>query len=64
MTFKQMKDLQDNITKNRIICSNCGHSVLFNKMDKTICKWCNHYVFKNKKVEFEYRLKESINRKK
>ena len=52
----------DYITRNRIICPTCGHSVLFAKKDKSICQWCKHYVFKDKKSEFEYRLKESINR--
>lgn len=52
------------ILNDRIICPNCGHSVLFNRKDKKICEWCKHYVFKNDKVEFEYRLKESMNKKK
>lgn len=37
----------------------CGHSVLF-VTDKKICSHCGNYVFKNKKVEFEYRMKEKL----
>ena len=62
--FKEMTKMYDNVTNSRILCPNCGHSVIFSKFDKTVCSWCKHYVFKNEKAEFEYRLKESINRNK
>lgn len=42
-------------------CENCGHSILFeNKKNKILCNHCGRYVFKNKKTEFEYRLKEQL----
>ena len=59
--FQKLEDVR---AKNKCKCPNCGHTLLFNKPDKVICRWCKHYVFKNKKVEFEWRLRESINRKK
>lgn len=62
--WKKMTEELNKITKDRCICPNCGHTLLFNRPDKVICSWCKHYVFKNKKVEFEWRLKESINRNK
>lgn len=62
--FKKILKIEDERTKNKCKCPNCGHTLLFNKPDKVICNWCKHYVFKNKKVEFEWRLKESMNRKK
>lgn len=40
-----------------IKCPTCGHSVHFAKVDKKICSWCGNYVFKNRKVEFDYKLK-------
>ena len=58
--FKEMTKLYDTVTKYRVLCPKCGHSVIFSKFDKAICSWCKHYVFKDKKTEFEYRLKESI----
>lgn len=60
--YNEMIKLQNVRIKNRILCPTCGHSVLFNRKDKVICRWCNHYVFKNKKVEFEYRIKEQLNK--
>lgn len=54
---KKFNDLQDGIVKCK-----CGHSVLLNNVEKTICSWCGNYVFKDKSKEFEYRLNESIKR--
>ena len=49
---------------NRIKCK-CGHVLeLPHKVDKSICTWCGNYVFKNKKIEFEYRMKERFNNEK
>lgn len=42
----------------RKLCPNCGHSLFFFKVDKCICDHCGYYVFKDKKTEFMYRMKE------
>ena len=47
-------------TRNSIKCANCGHTMLFARKNKAVCTWCGHYVFKDKKEEFEYRLKELL----
>lgn len=47
-----------NIYMNGAIkCPYCGHSLHFAKVEKKICTWCGNYVFKDKKAEFEYRIK-------
>jgi len=49
--------------KVKYYCKNCGHSVIIiNKVKKNLCDWCGHYVFKNDRDEFEYRLKEKLNK--
>ena len=41
-------------------CS-CGHTVEFwTSQNRIICRWCGNYVFRNKKDEFEYRMKERL----
>lgn len=40
-------------------CDRCGHSIYVLDNKKAFCKFCGRYVFKNKKDEFEYRLKEN-----
>ena len=56
--------LQTSATENRVLCSNCGHSMLLGNQDKMVCYNCGKYVFKDKKVEFEYRVKEALYKKK
>ena len=51
------KRLED-IKKNTIKCS-CGHSMLMNK-GKVLCTWCGKYVYKDKKLEFQDKLKASL----
>ena len=56
--FNYQKKLDKVIENNRYYCK-CGHSVvILPKEEKTFCTYCGHYVFKNKKDEFKYRIKE------
>jgi uncharacterized protein (DUF983 family) len=48
-------------------CPHCGrkmHFYAFEKKDKILCDWCGRYVFKNKKAEYDYRMKELLNKQK
>ena len=57
-TNDELVKIMEDMTKARKICK-CGHSVLLTSRDnKQICGWCGEYVFKDKKAEFEYRMKE------
>lgn len=60
--YNEMIKIQNNISRNRILCPNCGHSVIFSRKDKVICRHCGKYVFKNKEIEFKHRLKEEMKR--
>lgn len=53
--------------KMKKTCPNCGrkmHFYAFEKKDKILCDWCGRYVFKNKKAEYDYRMKELLNKQK
>ena len=53
---KRLKPYAD----NRYYCK-CGHSVvIMPKKHKVLCTHCGHWVFKNKKDEFKYRIKEKM----
>ena len=57
---KKFQRQSDNIQAVQYQCK-CGHKVIIPKwVDKQICGWCGTYVFKNKKDEFEYRMKERL----
>ena len=46
-------------------CPHCGKKFMFDyKKNKQICPKCRLYNFKNKKEEFIYRFKETLNRNK
>ena len=58
--FKEDTRRFNEITNNTKKCK-CGHSVLINAgVDKVLCTWCNNYVFKDKKTEDLYRVKEKL----
>lgn len=60
LNFNEMTKLFDSASARKITCG-CGHSVIMPiRKDKVICRWCGKYVFKNKRVEFIYRVKEGI----
>lgn len=64
MNMKEIIKYHNIITQNKTKCG-CGHSVIIPpNLDKIICSYCGKYIFKNKKKEFEYRLKESMNKNK
>jgi len=59
--YEKPEKYSDILTKARIYC-NCGHSVnISSDKDKVLCDWCGNYVFKDKKTEFEFRMKEKMN---
>lgn len=61
LTNKEFKIQADYYEKIKYKCS-CGHVVVIPVyVDKILCDWCNNYVFRDKKDEFKYRLKERIN---
>ena len=43
----------------------CGHYAYINpKSGVAECSWCHNNIFKDKKTEFEYRMKENLYREK
>ena len=46
---------------NFVYCPKCKHTVEWWTNDnKVLCQWCGNYVFKTKKDEFNYRMKERL----
>ena len=54
--YKKDKVRLDFYTKNSVKCEHCGHTVFLGRLKYKICSWCGYYVFKNKKIEFDFRL--------
>ena len=61
LTNKEFNTMSNNYAKVKYQCKNCGHKVVIPYwVDKQLCDWCGHYVFKNKKDEDLYRIKEKL----
>ena len=54
--YKEDSKKLDFYTRNSVKCEHCGHTVFLAREKYKICSWCGYYVFKNKKIEFNFRL--------
>ena len=55
--FKKITDAEEEV---KYMCK-CGHREIIGKnRDKTVCSWCGKYIFKSKKDEDLYRIKERL----
>ena len=60
LTVKEDITMMREYDKVKYKCK-CGHSVIIPVwVDKNVCDWCGNYVFRDKKKEFEYRVKEKM----
>lgn len=57
--YKEDTKRFDAYSKARTLCK-CGHSLIVGRTGKTICNYCGRYVYKDKKKEFEERLKKVL----
>lgn len=62
LTNEEFKKMTQEYSKVKYTCK-CSHRVIIsNQVDKVICSHCGNYVFKNKKDEFIFRMKEKMKR--
>ena len=62
---KQEDKLAEVKRSMKIFCPHCGrriHFYAYEKADRQLCDWCGNYVFKDAKSEYDYRMKELLNR--
>lgn len=62
-SIKTLEKLINVHQEARVYCK-CGHSLTLLKTNMKICTWCGNLVFKTKKLEQEYRIKEAIYKQK
>jgi uncharacterized OB-fold protein len=46
-------------TLNSIKCKTCGHTIL-PIVERGICNYCGHWFYRNNKIEFKYKMLESL----
>lgn len=61
--FKTLRQLEKDykVLQNYMIKCNCSHTVLFTgEKDRLICSHCGNYIYKDKRTEMKYKLKELL----
>lgn len=65
LSFKELKILATKIGELKVQCKKCGHKEIFVKgVERKLCSYCGNYIYKNNEIEFKYKLRESIRKKK
>ena len=61
--FKNFKEIekQSKVFQDYMIKCKCSHTILFTgRKDRVICSNCGSYVYKDKKTEMKYKIKELL----
>lgn len=59
MTYKDDTRYFADLQSRKRTCKYCGHTQSMHiLLDKVVCRWCHHYIFRNELDEFKYRLRE------
>lgn len=57
-SFKQLHKEEDVFNRFKVKCK-CSHTIIIPKTcDRVICSHCGYWVYKDKKTEIRYKLKE------
>lgn len=57
---KEYQRMADELDKVKITCK-CGRRVVVPVyLDKLVCSWCGHYVYRNKQAEFQDKMKQRL----
>ena len=62
ISYKDQIKLDDSYASIKKKCK-CGHTIPFTKKmgDRVLCRWCGHWLYKDKETEFRYKINEVMN---
>ena len=59
-SYKEIVEVHDKLQDYMVKCK-CSHTLLFTGVkDRLLCTYCGHYVYKDKKTELKYKMKELL----
>ena len=58
--YEEDTKLMNMLSSFKVKCKHCGRKVVMTNAERTICSWCGHFVYRNSKIEFKYKLKEML----
>lgn len=57
MSIRSDRRMFEYYAKLTVYCPNCGHSnTIPVQLEKKICSWCGHTVYRTKEIEFKEKL--------
>ena len=59
-SLKEIKKLDNEMAELKVKCEHCGHTMMIINVDRMICSWCHHWVYKNEQAKFKYKMKEAM----
>jgi len=60
MTLKELDKLYSRLQDDKVKCS-CSHTLnIPHKNDRVCCNHCGRWVYKDKKTEFKYKMREML----
>ena len=60
LNIKEYQRMSDEYAKVKYPCK-CGRKVVIPAwVERQLCDWCGIWVYKDKKTEFKYKLKEKV----
>ena len=60
MTLKELDKLYNRLQDHKVKCT-CSHTLnLPYKNDRVCCTHCGHWVYKDEKTEFKYKMREML----
>lgn len=60
LTDKEYKRMTEEYDKVKIRCK-CGHRIIVPMwVKRQLCHWCNHYVYRDKRMEFKETIKTML----
>lgn len=63
-TYKEDQKISDSIARCKCECDHCGHKEIMVHVDRKICSWCGHWVYRDAKAKFKYKIKEMMKNEK
>ena len=59
-TFKQIEKEDKAFSDYKVKCK-CSHVIIMTSVkDRVMCDHCGHYVYRDKKAEYKYKMKELL----
>lgn len=59
-TYKEDTKYFNALQSRKKTCKHCGHTQsMHHLLEKVICRWCHHYIFRSEIDEFKYNLRKT-----